>query len=306
MRGHEDTRPVVLCIGGTDPTGRAGLAADIRAGEAVGVHVAPVVATLTVQNARGLQDLHPAGALFLRRQIAAVLDDLPVRAVKTGMLADAATLEAVAAALRGADHPLPLIVDPVLRASPGGRPVCAAPATWRDALRRLCRQATLLTPNLPEAAALLGEPAASDRRRMRAQARELRARYGCAVLLKGGHLPGEGPVVDVFVDGGDEQVFLAPRRRGPSPRATGCTLATLIAAGIARGETLRVAVRRARRMLHAALTNTPSLGGLGADPVRLASRDAVIPHADDSGEGSPAEAAPDPSSRPTSLRGEPR
>ncbi len=261
--------PVVMAIGGIDPTGRAGLAADIRAGEAAGVHVAPVVATLTVQNARGLYDVRPAGPLFIRRQIIAVIEDLPVRAVKTGMLADAATVEAIVTALEQIARPLPLVVDPVLRASPGGRAVRVAPAAWRRQLRRLCRHARLLTPNLPEAAALLSELPAANERQMREQACALRDRYGCPVLLKGGHLAGTGPVMDVLVTETEEQVFLSPRQPGPSPRATGCTLATLIAARLAHGEPLPAAVHAARQQLHAALGTPPTINGAGADPVRL-------------------------------------
>ncbi len=261
--------PVVMAIGGTDPTGRAGLAADIRAGEAAGVHIAPVIATLTVQNARGLYDLKPAGPLFIRRQMIAVIEDLPVRAIKTGMLADAATLEAVVTALEQIARPLPLVVDPVLRATPGGRAVRAASSTFRRQLRRLCAHGCLLTPNLPEAAALLGELPATNERQMRAQARALRHRYGCPVLLKGGHLPGTRPIMDVLVMETDEQVFLSPRQPEPAPRATGCTLATLVAAHLAHGKGLRDAVQAARRHLHAALAAPPVLGGAGPDPVRL-------------------------------------
>jgi hydroxymethylpyrimidine/phosphomethylpyrimidine kinase len=262
------TMPVVMAIGGMDPTGRAGLAADIRAGEAAGVHVAPVLATLTVQNARGLYDLRPAGPLFIRRQMLAVVEDLPVRAIKTGMLADAASLEIIGTVLEQLGRPLPLVVDPVLGATPGGRGVRGALSGFRRQLRRLCRHAWLLTPNLPEAAALLGELPAGNERQLREQARALRARYGCAVLLKGGHLGGEGPVMDVLVTESDEQVFIGPRRPPPVPRATGCTLATLIAARLATGEALPDAVREGRSRLLAAMAAVPSLEGAGADPVR--------------------------------------
>lgn len=273
MTTHADKanpRPVILCIGGTDPTGRAGLAADIRAGEAAGVHVAPVPVTVVAQNAKGVQHIEPMGPLLIASQIKAVLDDLPVRAIKIGLMPTAQVVESVAAALAPVLPATPLVIDPVLGASSGGRLVPSASREWRKHFRALAKRAALITPNILEASALLvGELPAGGRRIMRLQARALFERYQCAVLLKGGHLPEERSVMDVLHTADGEQVFLSPRVPGLDLRGTGCTLATLIAAGLARGEELAAAVARARAHLLEGLRRVVEIGGEGPPPVRL-------------------------------------
>ena len=265
-----ETRPAIICIGGTDPTGRAGLAADIRAGEAAGVHVAPVPVTVVAQNAHGVQHIEPMGLLLISSQIKAVLEDLPVRAIKIGLMPTAQVVEAVAAALKPALPATPLVIDPVLGASSGGRLVPSASREWRRHFRALAKSAALITPNILEASALLvGELPAGGRRIMRLQAQALFERYKCPVLLKGGHLPDDRSVMDVLHTAEGEQVYLSPRVPGVDMRGTGCTLATLIAANLAHGLGLTEAVAQARGRLLEGLKNTVEIGGEGPPPVRL-------------------------------------
>ena len=268
--GTPDARPVLLAIGGVDPTGRAGLAADIRAGEAAGVHVAPVPVALTAQNADGVTHIEPATPLLIHSQVRAVLEDLPVAAVKIGLMPSAQVVGAVVEALALLPAQVPMIIDPVMGASSGGRLVPAVSRSWCRQLRLLCRRATLLTPNILEASALLvGELPAGGRRIMRLQARALRERYGCDVLLKGGHLPNGQSVIDVLAMKNSEETFISPRLPAPDLRGTGCTLATLIAAHMAHGQPLLNAVATARRRLLEGLSHIVPIGGRGAPPVRL-------------------------------------
>ncbi len=273
MSGTPETavsRPVVLAIGGLDPTGHAGLAADIRAGEVAGVHIAPVAVALTAQNAQGVQHIEPAGPLLIHSQIRAVLDDLPVQAVKIGLMPSAQVAENVAKALEKILPDVPLVIDPVLGASSGGRLVPAASRSWRKQLRLLAHKAALLTPNILEASALLvGELPAGGRRIARLQAKALHERYKCAVLLKGGHLPDRDSVMDVLADRDGVHPFISPRVKVADLRGTGCTLATLIAAHLARGHDLRAAIASARAQLLEGLRQPQAIGGRGAPPVRL-------------------------------------
>ena len=269
-------REVVLTIGGLDPTGRAGLAADIRAIEAAGGHAAPVAAVLTAQNARGVRQVEPAGPLMLLAQARAVAEDLPVAAVKTGLLGTAGNIDAVRTLmeeLKTQGHTPPLVIDPVLAASTGGKLTRGAPATLRKSWRRLCAHAALITPNLMEAAQLLGELPAGSERLMRAQAEGLAERYGCAVLLKGGHLDTDR-VLDVLVTEDGRQDFISPRQPdGERQRGTGCTLAALIALNLARSRGVAEAVLAARRRLHAGMAHPQEIGGAGAAPLRIGEED---------------------------------
>ncbi len=269
---HDGTRPVVMAIGGIDPTGRAGLAADIRAGEAAGAHVAPVAVALTAQNADGVRHIEPTGPLLINTQVRAVLEDLPVRAVKVGLMPSAQVVEAVVEALAMLPAGVPIIIDPVMGATPGGRLVPAVSRSWRKQLRLLAQRAALLTPNVLEASALLvGELPAGGRRILRLQAQALQERYRCAVLLKGGHLPDRDSVMDVLATEDGVHPFISPRVQGRDLRGTGCTLATLIAAHMAHGAPLMQAVAAARSRLLEGLRQPVEIGGEGAPPVRLPS-----------------------------------
>ena len=238
---------VVLAVGGIDPTGLAGLAADVRAGAAAGVHVATAVSVLTVQNGRGVSHVEPVSPELLGAQVRAVLEDLPVRAVKIGLVPDGRSLDAVMAVLDGSG--VPIVLDPVLSATSGGR---LSGLGIDDLTRAAGGGEILLTPNLDEAAELLGEGRIDGLDGMKRAASALARRTGCAVLLKGGHLEEGGTVADVLCD--DRIVSVFRTHRVPArARGTGCTLATLIAAGLARGRELGSAVPTARRMVSEAL-----------------------------------------------------
>ncbi len=238
---------VVLAVGGIDPTGLAGLAADVRAGAAAGVHVATVVSALTVQNGRGVSRVEPVSPRLLAAQMRAVLEDLPVGAVKIGLVPEARLLAAIMDTLDG--RRVPVVLDPVLSATSGGR---LSGVGISDLARAAEAGEILLTPNLDEAAELLGGGSMDGLEDMKDAASGLARRTGCAVLLKGGHLEEGGTVADVLCDGRIVSVFRTHRVPARA-RGTGCALATLIAAGLAHGRELGSAVPAARRMVSEAL-----------------------------------------------------
>ncbi len=239
--------PAVLAVGGIDPTGLAGLAADVRAGAAAGVHVATVVSALTVQNGREVFRIEPVDPDLLAVQIRAVLEDLSIGAVKIGLLPDGGTLDAVMSAL--GERKVPLVLDPVLSASSGGR---LSRLTVTDLARLRKKGNVLLTPNLCEAEGLLGRREIRSAGEMKRAALDLAGKTGCAVLLKGGHLEAGDTVTDVLCDGRIVSLFRS-RRAPAEARGTGCALATLIAAELAHGRELGSAVPTARRAISEAL-----------------------------------------------------
>ena len=231
--------PIAVTIAGSDSGGGAGIQADLKTFSALGVYGASVIAALTAQNTRGVQAVHDVPPAFVAAQIDSVFSDLAVNAVKIGMLSNAAVIEAVAAGLERHGARM-VVLDPVMVATSGDA-LLAADAV--ETLRRaLLPRALLVTPNLPEAAALLNEPVAEDEEAMRAQAERLLALGARAVLVKGGH--GGGPEsVDLFLDAaGRLERFAAPRVDTANTHGTGCTLSSAIAAGLARGMPLIEAV----------------------------------------------------------------
>jgi hydroxymethylpyrimidine/phosphomethylpyrimidine kinase len=233
----------VLVIAGVDSSGGAGLMRDLQAiGDLGGVALCAVTA-LTVQTDQELRAVHVVPPRLLRAQIAAALDTRRVGAIKIGMLATRATVAAVLASLPPRAR-VPLVLDPVLASSSGGRLIDAAGE--RLLRRALLPRATLLTPNIPEAAALLESPLAHSDADLLAQARALCRLGPAAVLLKGGH--GTGPqAVDLLVTAsGAVQRLSAPRLRA-TRRGTGCALAAAIAAGLAANLSLRSACEQAKR-----------------------------------------------------------
>ena len=254
---------VVLAVGGIDPTGLAGLAADVRAGAAAGVHVATAVSALTVQNGRGVFRVEPVSPELLGAQVRAVLEDLPVRAVKIGLVPDGRSLDTVMATLGGSG--VPIVLDPVLSATSGGR---LSGLGISDLARMAGGGEILLTPNLDEAAELLGEERIDGLDGMKRAASALARRTGCAVLLKGGHQDEGGTVADVLCDGRIVSVFRSHRVPARA-RGTGCALATLIAAGLARGREVGCAVPTARRMISEALERIAVEAGRADDPAVL-------------------------------------
>jgi hydroxymethylpyrimidine/phosphomethylpyrimidine kinase len=255
--------PIALTIAGSDSGGGAGIQADLKTFSALKVYGASVITALTAQNTKGVWAIHEVPADFVAAQIDAVFSDLDVGAVKIGMLGNAATIEAVAAGL-DRHRARNVVFDPVLAAT-SGETLLRADAI--GALQNLITRASVLTPNLPEAAALLDMPVARDEDEMRAQAKTLLALGAGAVLIKGGH--GSGPEsVDLLVDANGAMRFASPRIATNNTHGTGCTLASAIAAGLAKGQELGDAVRDAKVYVSAAIAAAGRLAiGSGRGPV---------------------------------------
>ena len=243
----------ILICAGSDSGGGAGIQADIKTVTALGGFAMTAITALTAQNTLGVQGVLPVPADFIRLQLRSVLDDLGADAAKTGMLGDAEAIETIAATLPPG---LPLVVDPVMVAK-GGASLLAEAAI--GALKqRLIPRATLLTPNLPEAEALLGRRIA-DLDAMQAAGADLLVLGARAVLVKGGHLDGDR-LFDVLVGPDGVEIFEGTRIQTRHTHGTGCTLASAIATGLGQGLTLRAAVARARTYLIEAIRTAPGLG----------------------------------------------
>jgi hydroxymethylpyrimidine/phosphomethylpyrimidine kinase len=243
------TTPVALTIAGSDSSGGAGIQADLKTFAALGVYGASAITALTAQNTTGVNGIHIVPAEFLRAQIDAVFGDLEVGAVKIGMVAQLASIDAIAEALKRWS-PKHVVLDPVMVASSGDR-LLAAEAV--DALRqKLIPLATIITPNLPEAAALLDGPVAASEAELEGQGRKLLA-LGCpAVLIKGGHGVGSESV-DYLIDANGSIALSAPRVATQNTHGTGCSLSSAIAAELAKGADLETAVRNAKTFVSAAI-----------------------------------------------------
>lgn len=256
------TPPRLLIVAGSDSGGGAGIQADIKTSQALGVYAMTAVTALTAQNTRAVLDVMPVPPAFIVAQMNAVLDDIGADAVKTGMLQSAGVITAVARVLRERGQGMPVVIDPVMVAQSGDRLLEA------DAVAALASEllplATILTPNRPEAEVLLGRAIGDGADQARA-AGELVA-LGCpAVLLKGGHAEGD-TVLDVLATARDVIRFQYPRIETRNNHGTGCTLASAVACGLAAGLPLVDAVSRARAYLQAALSAAVPLGG-GSGPV---------------------------------------
>jgi len=258
------TTPIALTIAGSDSSGGAGIQADLKTFAALGVYGASVITALTAQNTRGVGGIHVVPAGFVIAQIDAVFGDLHVDAVKIGMVAQLATIDAIAAGLTQW-APKHVVLDPVMVATSGDR--LLAPEAV-DALRtKLMPRASLVTPNLPEAAALLDEPVALSESAIETQGKRLLA-LGCrAVLIKGGH--GQGTEsIDYLIDDTGTIALAAPRIATKNTHGTGCSLSSAIAAGLAKGDNMETAVRNAKAWVHAAIAAADRLGvGRGNGPI---------------------------------------
>ena len=258
------TTPVALTIAGSDSSGGAGIQADLKTFAALGVYGASVITALTAQNTSGVTGIHLVPADFVTAQIDAVFSDLDVKAVKIGMVAQLATLDAIVAGLTRWS-PKHVVLDPVMVATSGDR-LLATDAV--EALRtKLLPRASLITPNLPEAAALLDEPVALSEAAIESQGKRLLA-LGCpAVLIKGGH--GQGTEsIDYLVSGNGIVALAAPRIPTKNTHGTGCSLSSAIAAGLAKGEDIETAVRKAKVWVSAAIAAADRLGiGHGNGPI---------------------------------------
>lgn len=249
-----------LTIAGTDSGGGAGIAADLKTFHVLGVHGAFAVTALTAQDTCGISAVHEVPPAFVTEQIARVAGDLGVDAAKTGMLGSEAVVRAVAEAVLALGI-RPLVVDPVLAATTG-RPLLEPPAL-AALVQDLLPLASVVTPNLAEAGALLGRTVASLAD-MRVAARDLRDLGPAAVLVTGGHL--EGEPVDVFYDGTEVAELAGGRLEGGRTHGSGCTLSAAIAAYLARGEPLPGAVRQAKVFVTEAIRTGLRLGR-GEGPV---------------------------------------
>jgi hydroxymethylpyrimidine/phosphomethylpyrimidine kinase len=246
----------VLIVAGSDSGGGAGIQADIKTVTMLDAYAATAITALTAQNTEGVFGVMPVPPDFIRSQIEVVLDDIGADVIKTGMLHDAGVIETLVAVLCQRASAIPVVVDPVMAAKGGARLI--DPNAVLALKQRLIPRATVLTPNLPEAEILCGK-AIADVEAMRAAGRDL-LRLGCrAVLVKGGHLPGD-TTTDVLVTEAGTRMWASPRLASRHTHGTGCTLASAIAAGLAQGLDVESAVDRARAYVRDAIANAPGLG----------------------------------------------
>lgn len=255
---------IAVTIAGSDSGGGAGIQADLKTFSALRVYGASVITALTAQNTLGVAGIHDVPPAFIGAQIDAVFSDLKVDAVKIGMLSRPEAIQAVAAGLDR--HGLTTVVlDPVMVAASGAR--LLVPEAVESLRSSLLPRALVITPNLPEAAALLDDETATTLPAMRRQAERLIAMGPKAVLIKGGH--GEGPEsIDVLLDAEGVLELSAPRLATRNTHGTGCTLSSAIAAGLAKGLPLRAAVEAAKAYLSAAIGAADRLDiGSGHGPV---------------------------------------
>jgi len=255
---------VAVTVAGSDSSGGAGIQADLKTFAALGVYGATVVTALTAQNTKGVTAIHDVPPDFIEAQFDAVFSDLAVDAVKVGMLSRTETIAAVVAGLDryGLTN---VVVDPVMISTSGARLLNDDAI---DALKHtLIPRARVITPNLLEAAALLGRPVATNESAMRGQAERFLLHGAKAVLIKGGH--GMGPeAVDLLVERDTVTRFAAARIATKNTHGTGCTLSSAVAAGLAKGYGLAEAARRAKDYVTAAIANADRLGiGTGNGPI---------------------------------------
>jgi hydroxymethylpyrimidine/phosphomethylpyrimidine kinase len=256
--------PNVLSIAGSDPSGGAGIQADLKTFSALGCYGMAAITALTAQNTQGVSGVHVPDASFIAQQIDAIFIDVRVDAVKIGMLGSPEIVKAVAQAL--ARHkPAHIVLDPVLVATSGDS--LGAPGVVEAMREHLFALASLITPNLPEAARLAEAPLPADLAGLEDLAIRLSRQGARAVLVKGGHLSG-AMAEDVLFAGGKVSRFSAPRVETRNTHGTGCTLSSAIAAHLARGMALDDAVRAAKDYLTDALRASEALDvGQGHGPV---------------------------------------
>ena len=247
---------IALTIAGSDSGGGAGIQADLKTFQRFGVFGTSAITAITAQNTRGVARWEAVSPDLVRAQINSVVEDLAPTAFKSGMLANAAVASAVAAAVR--DHSLAnYVLDPVMVATSGD---VLFEADAIDVIRReLVPLAFLLTPNLHEAAILIGEPIEDEDAMARAAEKMVREMGAQAVLIKGGHLTSDDRVVDILYDG-SVRAFRGQRLATTSTHGTGCTLSAAITAQLATGESLHAAVRRSIDYVHRAIASAPGLG----------------------------------------------
>ena len=256
--------PIALTIAGSDSSGGAGIQADLKTFSALGVYGASVITALTAQNTRGVDDIHPVPGEFVAAQLDAVLSDLAVKAIKIGMVGGPDAALAIAERLEPLKD-VPIVLDPVMVAT-SGDPLLEEKA---EAVlgEQLLPIADVITPNLHEAARLLDDAPAANETDMIEQAKRL-LDLGCsAALVKGGH-GGGAEAVDILWECAAMTRLAAPRVQTHNTHGTGCTLASAIAAGLARGLPLKTACEEAKAYLNSALVHADTLDvGSGSGPV---------------------------------------
>lgn len=256
--------PVALSIAGSDPSGGAGIQADLKTFSALGAYGTCVITALTAQSTRGVTGVHLVPPAFVREQLETLVADVRIDAVKIGMLATAELAGTVGEFLTA--HPQRAVVlDPVMVATSGDRLLDADAV---DAVRRLLPLASIVTPNLPEAAVLLDDEPATDVDRLVEQARALLAAGAVRALVKGGHLTGDGTSVDVLAGPEGVELLSAPRVDTRNTHGTGCSLSSAIAALQPRSAGWPEAVRAAKEWLTGAIAAADGLEiGTGSGPV---------------------------------------
>lgn len=256
--------PIALTIAGSDSGGGAGIQADLKTFSALGVYGASAITALTAQNTQTVTAISEVPAEFVAQQLTAVLSDLDVCAIKIGMLSSVSIIETVSAVLREHTH-IPVVLDPVMIAKSGD---ALLQTDAVDVMRKLlCPLASVVTPNIPEAACLLRCEQATTLEQMLTQARALSDAGQCAVLIKGGHLDAAHSTDILFLNGTGHH-FEVPRIPTNNTHGTGCTLSSAIAAGLAKGQSLFDAVSEAERYIHAAISAADKLQiGKGHGPV---------------------------------------
>src|SRR6201747_852341 len=258
------TSTIALTIAGSDSSGGAGIQADLKTFAAFGVYGASVITALTAQNNAGVSAIHQVPADFVAAQIDAVFGDLDVKAVKIGMVSERAVIEAIVARLKRWS-PRHIVLDPVMVATSGDR--LLAPDAIEALRLKLTPRALLITPNLPEAAALLDEQIASSEIQIESQGKRLLAMGASAVLIKGGH--GKGPEsIDYLIREAGVVALEAPRISTKNTHGTGCSLSSAIAARLAKGDDLDAAARHAKTWVTAAIAAADRLSvGHGHGPI---------------------------------------
>lgn len=255
---------IALTIAGSDSSGGAGIQADLKTFSALGVYGASAITALTAQNTRGVQGIFEVRPDFVKAQITSVLSDLDVKAIKIGMLSSAAIIHVVAETLKAYSH-IPVVLDPVMISASGDRLLALDAVNVLQ--RTLMTTSLVMTPNLHEAASLLGSSIAKDEAQMCEQGKMLVTLGYKAVLIKGGHSDSANSA-DFLVTETETMRFSAPRIATSNSHGTGCTLASAITAGLAKGLTLQEAVQKAKTYLTAALAASSHLHiGGGSGPV---------------------------------------
>lgn len=253
---RRDSMPVAMTVAGSDSSSGAGLQADLKTFQVYGVHGLCAVTCVVAEHPGKVVSIQAVRPEILADQIRLNLEGFPVATVKTGMLYSAQIIGVVVAALSSAKRRPKLVVDPVMVATSGAE--LLKPSAVKALCEGLLPMADLMTPNLDEAALLLGKPLPNVAA-MREGAEALRARFGCAVLLKGGHMPGK-LAMDVLADGGDVAVFEAPYVKGAQTHGTGCTLSAAITAGLAKGLAMREAVGLGKAFVTRAIAGAKTIG----------------------------------------------